>query len=193
MIITHYAHRLPANHDIGLIRARAKERGPLWDAVPELYFKGFLLREKGRHGSIANNYSSLYLWRQDEAFRDFLVSGRYQVVTDAFGRAEIQTRFALDARKGHGLDARFAIKEELDIPLDADLTAVFASEIERTREVAERPGTVAAAVGVDTQNWKFTRILLSEHEPTGREAGTSYEILHLAKPLLETLPQGAAG
>lgn len=193
MIIAHYAHRLPVNHDIASIRARAKERGLLWNAVPELYFKGFLLREKERHGAIANNYSSLYLWRQDTAFRDFLVSGRYQVVTDTFGRAEIQTRFALDARKGHGHDARFAFKEELDIPLDADLTAVFANEIERNREVAERSGTVAAAVGVDTQNWKFTRILLSEREPTGREAGTSYEILHLAKPLLETLPQGAAG
>jgi len=193
MIIAHYAHRLPTNHDVGLIRARAKERGPLWDSVPELYFKGFLLREKGRYGAIANNYSSLYLWRRDEAFRDFLLSGRYQVVTDAFGRAEIQTSFALDARRGRGRDARFATKEELEIPLDADLTAVFAREIERIQEVAEQTATVAAAVGVETQSWRFTRILLSEHEPTGREAGTTYEILHLAKPLLETLPVGTIG
>ena len=192
MIIAHYSHRLPANYDTGVIRARAKERGPLWDAVPELYFKGFLLRENGHYGAIANDYSSLYLWRHDEAFRDFLTSGRFKVVTDAFGRAEIQTRFALDARKGRAQHARFAIKEDLDIPLDADLTAVFASEIERNREVAERSTTVAAAVGVDTQNWKFTRIVLSEHEPAGDEAGTSYEILHLAKPLLETLPRGSA-
>src|SRR5689334_4976620 len=111
MIIAHYGHRLPANYDIGLIRARAKERGPLWDATPELYFKGFLLRESGRHGAIANSYSSLYLWRQDEAFRDFLVDGRYKTVTDSFGRAEIETRFALDARKGNGDDARFAYIE----------------------------------------------------------------------------------
>jgi Domain of unknown function (DUF4865) len=192
MIIAHYSHRLPADYDTGLIRARAKERGPLWDAVPELYFKGFLLREKGRYGAIANSYSSLYLWRHDEAFRDFLVSGRYKVVTDAFGRAEIQTRFALDARKGQAQHARFATREDLDIPLDADLTAVFANEIERNQEIAERSTTVAAAVGVDTQNWKFTRIVLSEHEPAGDEAGTSYEILHLASPLLETLPRGSA-
>ena len=192
MIIAHYSHRLPANYDIGLIRTRAKERGPLWDDVPELYFKGFLLREKGRYGAIANSYSSLYLWRHDEAFRDFLLNGRYKVVTDAFGRAEIQTRFALDARKGQARHARFAIKEDLDIPLDADLTAVFAIEIERNREIAERSTTVAAAVGVDTQNWKFTRVVLTEHEPTGNEAGTSYEILHLARPLLETLPHGSA-
>ena len=190
MIIAHYSHRLPAHHDIGLIRERAKERGPLWDAVPELYFKGFLLRERGRYGAIAHNYSSLYLWRQDDAFRDFLVKGRYTVVTDAFGRAPIQTRFALDARRGHASDARFATQEELEIPLDADLSVALANEIERNREIAERPGTVAAVVGVDTRNWRLMRVLLSEDVPTGHEAGTSYEILHLARPLLETLPFG---
>ncbi len=190
MIVAHYAHRLPGNYDIDLIRKRAKERGVLWDAVPELYFKGFLLRERGRFGAIANNYSSLYLWRQDEAFRDFLVSGRYKTVTDSFGRAEIQTRFALDARKGGGQEARFAYKDEADIPLDADLTTAFAREIERNRESAERPDIVVAAVGVDAQNWKFTRILLSSNEPNGRESGEAYEILHLARPLLDTLPRG---
>src|ERR1700724_3197834 len=77
MIIAHYAHRLPASYDIGIIRDRAKARGALWDAVAELYFKGFLLRERGRLGAIANNYSSLYLWRRDDAVRDFLTSGRF--------------------------------------------------------------------------------------------------------------------
>jgi hypothetical protein len=43
-------------------------------------------------------------------------------------------------------------------------------------------------VGVDTQNWTFTRIVLLESEPAASEAGTSYEILHLANPLLDTLP-----
>jgi hypothetical protein len=190
MIVAHYAHRLPSGHDMALIRTRANQRGPLWDAVPELYFKAFLLREQGRYGAIANNYSSLYLWRQDDAFRDFLVSGRYNAVTDTFGRAEIQTRVALDARRGRGGDARFAYKEELDIPLDADLTAECAREIERNQEMAERPGTVAAASAIDTQNWKFTRVLLSENAPNGSEAATCYEILYLARPRLDTLLRG---
>jgi hypothetical protein len=191
MIIAHYSHRLPAALDIGLIRARARERGPLWDAFPELYFKSFLLREQGRHGAIASSYSSLYLWRQDHAFRDFLVNGRYKVVTDGFGRAAIETRFALDARRGQGRDARFLIKDEMDIAPDADLTAVFACEIARNRQVAERSGVVFAAVGVDAQHWRLVRILMSEHEPLGSKEGTAYEILHLAKPLLETLPHGS--
>ena len=192
MIVAHYAHRLPSNYDIDLIRKRAKERGVLWDSIPELYFKGFLLRERGRFGANPNNYYSLYLWRQDAAIRDFLVTGRYRTVTDSFGRAEIQTRFALDACKGSGQEARFAYKDEADIPVDADLTTAFASEIERNRERAEHSGIVVAAVGVDAQNWKFTRILLSSNEPDRHESGEAYEILHLARPLLDTLPRGAA-
>ncbi|CAH1665765.1 DUF4865 family protein [Chelatococcus asaccharovorans] len=189
MILAHYAHRLPAAYDVGLIRARAAERGVLWADVPELYFKGFLLRERGRYGAIANNYSSLYLWRQDEAFRDFLLTGRYRVVTDSFGRADIATRFVLDARRGEATEARFVFKHELDIPLDADLEAAFAAEVETTRQAALRAGTVVAAVGIDAQTWRFTRIVVSANAPGGAEEGTAYEILHLARPLLDSLPQ----
>src|SRR5580704_8321493 len=171
VIIAHYAHRLPANYDIGIIRDRAKARGGMWDAVPELYFKGFLLRERGRFGAIANNYSSLYLWRADDAIRNFLTSGRFDGVTDSFGRPQIETRFALDARKGSADAARFAYTDEQDIPLDADLTATFAAEIERNRERSREPGAVAAAVGVDTRNWKLTRVLLSERAPAVAENG----------------------
>ena len=188
MLIAHYAHRLPADHDVGAIRKRAKVRGQLWDAVPKLYFKAFLLRERGHFGAISNEYSSLYLWREDEAFRNFLVDGRYRFVTDTFGRAAIETRVALDAFGGSGREARFATKYEQDIPPDADLTLAFANEIERCREIAQRPGAVAAAVGVDVERWKFTRVLLSENEPSGRDEGTAYQVLYLAQPLLAELP-----
>jgi Domain of unknown function (DUF4865) len=189
MIIAHYGNRLPRDYDLGFIRTLTRERAPVWDARPELYFKAFLLREAGRFGAIANHFSSLYLWRHDGAYRDWLVSGGYRIVTDPFGRAEIETRFALDARRGPGENARFAISEDLDIPLDADLTAAFAREIERNRETAAQPDTVAAAVGVDTQNWKFTRIRLAADAPDGNANEVAYPILHLARPLLDTLPK----
>jgi hypothetical protein len=190
MIIAHYANRLPDNYDLEHIRAVTKKRAPVWDVRPELYFKAFLLREAGRFGAIANNFSSLYLWRADGTYRDWLVSGGYKIVTDLYGRGEIETRIALDARKGPGHEARFVTRKDLDIPLDADLTAAFAGEIERNREIAAQSDTVAAAVGVDTRNWKFTRILLSTNEPNGNENTVAYQILHLARPLLGTLPKG---
>lgn len=193
MIIAHYAHRLPANYDIGTIRERAKARGVVWDDVPELYFKAFLLRERGQHGAIASSYSSLYLWRQDAAFRDFLVSGRYGIVTDSFGRAEIRTWFALDACLGSATEARFAYLEEIGIPLDADLGRTFAQEIERNGDSGRGAGAVAAIVGIDTRAWTLTRLRLSTETPSaGHQDCVAYEILHLARPLLDTLPRRAS-
>ncbi|CAG9185773.1 DUF4865 family protein [Cupriavidus pampae] len=204
MLIAHYAHRLPANFDTVAIRARAQTRGTLWDDAKRLYFKGFLLREAGRYGATANDYSSLYLWRDGAGFRDFLVGGHYRNVTDSFGRAEIDTRVVLDARRGLATTARFAYKEERDIPVDADLTATLAAEIERNREIARQEDTVVAAVGVDAARWRITRILLSTGEAgevgeegetsapgaDSRAAGniTAYQVLYLAAPELDELP-----
>jgi hypothetical protein len=192
MIIVHYAHRLPADYDISIIRNRAKSRSHLFDAIPDLHFKAFLLRERGRFGAIQNEYSSLYLWRRDEGFRDFLVDGRTKSVTDSFGRPQIETRFVLDALKGSGGTARFLYKQERTIAHDSDLTSAFAEEIARNREVAQEAGVVASTVGVDAQNWKFTRVVLSEREPGGSKGEEAYQILYLAKPLFEILPPANA-
>ncbi|MFP4592419.1 MAG: DUF4865 family protein [bacterium] len=188
MILAHYTHPLPASYDTARIRERAQQRGPLWDDAPELYFKAFLLRERGRFGAQASSYASLYLWQQDRALRDFLVNGRYQTVIDSFGRAEIHTRLALDARKGPGRAARFAYLETLDIPPDADLNATLHAEIARNADAAGQPGTVAAVIGLDMRSWALTRIVLTERAPSADTPGMSHEILHLALPLLETLP-----
>jgi hypothetical protein len=188
MLIAHYAQRLPSNYDMNLIRTRAAQRGPDWDATAELYLKGFLLRERGRYGIGANEYSSFYLWRHDDALRDFLRDDRFRGVTDSFGRPDIQTALAIDARKGPGRVARFAYKEELDVPRDMDLSLFSAREAERNRAVASEAASVAAAVAIDPSKWRAIRIVLSEDEPTGGEPGVPYEVLYLARPLLETLP-----
>src|ERR1700761_8556159 len=161
MIIAHYAHRLPADYDVGIIRDRASRRGHLFDAIPELYFKAFLLRERGRFGASQNEYSSLYLWRSDEGFHDFLADGRTKFVTESFGRPQIETRFTLDAVRGEGSEARFLTKQEQDIAADTDLTSAFADEVARNREAVKQTGVVVAAVGVDTERGKFTRGRLS--------------------------------
>lgn len=196
MLIAHYAHRLPASFDTDAIRTRAQTRGALWDDAKRLYFKGFLLREAGQYGATANDYSSLYLWRDDTGFRDFLASGHYRNVTDSFGRAEIDTRVALDARRGPAATARFAYREERDIPVDADLTATLAAEIERNREIARHEDTIVATVGVDPARWRITRIVLSAGAPgpDALAAGnvTAYQVLYLATPDLHDLPAADA-
>lgn len=188
MLIVHYGHRLPGDYDLESIRRRTQERGRVWDDVPDLYFKAFLLRENGRFSAAANHFSSLYLWGHEVAFRDWLARGGYEIVTDAFGRAEIDATLTLDARRGPGREARFLYREDLGIPVDADLTAALSAEIDRNRDIATRSGIVVAAVGLDVRHWRVSRILLSEDEPAGSGEGAAYQILHLSRPLLDTLP-----
>ncbi|RQS36457.1 DUF4865 family protein [Burkholderia sp. Bp8992] len=192
MLTAYYVHRLPADYDLEIIRNRVRERGRLWDDTPELLFKGFLLREAGRFGATENGYASFYLWRSEQAFARFVTDGRYRVVTDSFGRAPIDAQVALDARKGAAATGRFARLETLDIPADADLDATLAREIARNREVAARQGVVAAAVSLDPLRWRLTRALVTDHERDDGAAGTVYQILHLARPLLDTLEAGGA-
>ncbi|WDZ94148.1 DUF4865 family protein [Herbaspirillum sp. WKF16] len=187
MLIAHYEHRLPADYDLGIIRSRAAQRGRLWDDVPELYFKAFLLRESGRHGATGHSYSSLYLWRKEEAFASF-ISGRFRSVIDSFGRPAIDTRFALDARRGQGRVARFAYRQDIDIPREADLAEVLAAEAARNQEAASRPAVVAAAVGVDVRQWRITRVQLSEGALEAPPDSVAYQVLYLARPLLDELP-----
>jgi hypothetical protein len=187
MLIAHYSHRLPANFDLDLIRNRARERGSLWDATPHLVFKAFLLRERGRAGAASNSYSSLYIWRNEEAFAAFLQDGRFRVVTDSFGRPSIATYTVLDACRGTAQVPRFAFVQDVAIGLDEDLQDRFADEVARNRAQAARAGTIAAAVGVDPRDWRIIRLLLSEQPPD--DEGAAYEILHLASPLIAALPQ----
>ena len=187
MMLAFYSHRLPTNYDVGLIRSRIRERGPDWDAVPDLYFKAFLLRERGQHGARTHSYSLQYLWRHDGAFRGFL-DERFMVVADDFGRPQIHTQFALDARRGSARTARFAYRQQIEIPSETDLNEAYAREIELNRKRAVQPGMLFAAVGVDTRDWKFTRVQFSENELTDKDAGTPFQILYLARPQFEALP-----
>lgn len=189
MIVAHYTHRLPADYGLDAIRHRSKERGAVWDAAPDLYFKAFLLREAGRFGAAADSFSSLYLWRRDEAFRDWLMGGGYRIVTQSFGRAEIETFVALEAFRGQAGEARFLYRDDIAIPPDADLTAAFAAEAALARARTAEPGIVSATVGLDPRSWRFVRVVLSEAEPSGGEFGVAYQIAHLSRPLLATLPR----
>lgn len=192
MNIVHYAHRLPADFDFEPLRKWLKERGAIWDQAPELYFKAFLLREAGHFGASANNFSSLYVWQHDKAFRDWLVRGGYRIITDIYGRAQIETFLALEAFRGNANEGRFLYRDDIPIPLDADLTKAFADEIALAREQAAQPDVISAVVGLDPRNWTFVRILLSDAEPRANARGVAYQVAHLSRPLLGTLPQGSS-
>ncbi|ANW00148.1 DUF4865 family protein [Bradyrhizobium icense] len=165
-----------------------RKEGVLWDAAPDLYFKGFLLREKG---NMVSSQTAVLRSTCGGMIKRSVISSRdvTRIVTDSFGRAAIQNLIALDAVKGSSSEARFVYKEELDIPPDDHLGVAFAREVERNRETAASAATIAAVIGIDTERWRFVQIQLSGDEPAGKFQGLAYELLYLAQPLLGSLPE----
>lgn len=193
MLSMQYAHRLPADYDMSLIRTRAARRGPLWDDAPGLGFKAFVVRERGRHGAEANVYASVYLWLDVGAATDFLVDDRFQNVIDGFGRPTVETWLPLDARAGRdpGRPALTLYREDVPVAEGTDRAALRAQELLRNDALLERPDTVAVVTSLDVSTWRLLRLTLSSkaQEASAPAAqGTAYEILHLARPGLAKLP-----
>lgn len=159
----------------------------MWDRMEDLHFKAFVLRERGVLGASANGYASIYLWRSTDGFRDFVASPRFEVVTNSFGRPAIDVRIVLDARRGPADEARFAVVEDNDIPSDGDLAKVAAAEIEANRSFAVRTEVVATLVALDAARWRLKRVSLLSEPPHARQGVEIHQILHLARPLLDTL------
>ena len=99
MILARYRHRLPADYDLGLIRARIMARGPTWDAAPGLIFKAFTLEDRSR-GASENAYSSFYLWRDAGAAAAFFAGPGFAAVMQAFGRPRTDLWLPFDVQTG---------------------------------------------------------------------------------------------
>jgi len=182
MFAMQYAHRLPADYDLQIIRQRAAERGPLWDATPGLLFKAFVLQQAGRHAATGNLYASVYLWADPAAAVEFVASERFDSVIRSFGRPPIETWLPVQALRGPARQALTLYREE-----QAADPAVLASEAERNHAIAARADTVAVWTVLDLHSWRRVRFTLSAAEPDARDAQQTYEVLHLAAPGLAAL------
>jgi hypothetical protein len=184
MFAMQYAHRLPADYDLQIIRQRAAERGPLWDATPGLLFKAFVLQQAGQLGATGNVYASVYLWDESAAAADFIASERFDSVIRSFGRPAIETWLPAQALRGLARQGRTLYREEQPLPVDP---AMLAGELERNQAIAAQHDTVAVWTVLDMQRWQWLRFTLSANEPDGRHAQHVYEVLHLAAPGLAQL------
>jgi len=149
MFAMQYSHRLPTDYDMEIIRRRVAERGPLWNDTEGLVCKLFATQQRNRHGAAGNVYASIYLWFDSDAAVRFLMGERFQAVIDSFGRPQIETWLPLDARRGSAKQALSIYRDERVLPAGTDRAALYNGEVERNREIAARPDTVAVWAALD--------------------------------------------
>ena len=113
MLAMHYQIPLPDSRAIATVRARAAERGPLFDGLEGLAHKLFLV------DPVEPCYATFYLWREPNAALAFLEGPFFAALCETFGRPKVlllltrstnlpfmagDTVF-IDSRDGEGVDS----------------------------------------------------------------------------------------
>ncbi|MFE4993663.1 DUF4865 family protein [Streptomyces mirabilis] len=191
MHATQYELTLPADYDMGIVRARVSRVGHLLDDWEGLGFKTYLMRERGVHGSPVNQYAPFYLWNTVEGMNSFLWGGAFQGLVDDFGRPVVQnwTGLAYEEGGGAGAPPQVAVRRRQPVPEGVDLAEVMADAAAETERLASLDGAVCAAAAVDPRHWELVHFSLWDHD-TPKAPGEVFQVLHLSAPGRDRLPRG---
>lgn len=184
MIAMQYAFPLAENYDMSRIRARIAEKGPLFDNLPGLVSKAFLVNDLGT-GSPFNEYATFYVWKDESAMRDFLLSDRFQAVVDNFGRPRVRHWTLLDQRGAEDLRrARFAQREFVPLPESLPVSEFVAQERAASRVLANTPGFIARVAALDAELWEAVRFTLWRDRRAAPHAvgAHAYDVAYVAGP-----------
>ncbi|WP_395695656.1 DUF4865 family protein [Nocardioides sp.] len=194
MQLMQYEITLPADYDMGIIRRRVATRGSKTDEFPDLGFKAYLIRERGRHGSPVNQYAPFYSWARSGGMNQFLFGPPFEGIRADFGRPVVRTWQTVGAFNGP-VPSRLPIAATRDIaaidPAEA-LDEVACRLIDEANALADQPDLNAVSVGIDPFTWQQVRFALWKGEPPHEEPGDRYDVLHLSDPLRGSLPEGRA-
>ncbi len=183
MIAMQYSFALPADYDMGVVRRRIAEKGPLLDNFPNLKFKAYLWAERGLDGP-ENLYAPFYVWENSLGLNDFVCGDGFATVSGAFGWPQVKTWAVWDARlTDQAAQARFATREIQAIEPHADLAALRRRESEAAAQAIETGGALAAVAGFEPTQWTRVRFRLwADRPPVRTEGDQVYRVGHLSQP-----------
>ncbi|MEU7426219.1 DUF4865 family protein [Streptomyces sp. NPDC040750] len=176
-----YELTLPADYDMGVVRARVDRVGHLLDDWDGLGVKAYLSRERGRYGSPVNQYAPFYLWNTVEGMNRFLWGGAFQGLVDDFGRPAVRQWTGVAYAEGTGARAAFAVRRRMPVPAGTELSALMAETVDETERLAGEDGAVLVAAAVDPHRWEVVRFSLWEHD-CPKTDGDVFQVLHLSAP-----------
>ena len=184
MIAMQYPIALPTDYDMGIIRRRVAEKGATFDGRPGLLCKAFLISERSR-GAPLNQYAPFYVWKETEALWDFVAGSGFDGIVVSFGRPDILTwlPITVEVRQTLRRDAvRSALREDMPIPVDAELPAFRKTQVEASRSaLANDPGIALQVLAANVERWSMVRFTLRYDQSTTIPSGAhAYEVLHFS-------------
>ncbi|MFC9806142.1 DUF4865 family protein [Streptomyces griseoaurantiacus] len=186
-----YEVTLPADYDMGIVRARVARLGHALDDWEGLGLKAYLVRERGVDGSPVNQYAPFYLWHEARGMNAFLYGGPFQGLVDDFGRPSVRqwTGLWYEESAVVGAEARYAVRHRTPVPAGRALAEVAQEAMHEAGLLVTLDGAVCAAVAVDSRHWEVVRFSLWKHG-TPETDGDVYQVLRLSAPGRDRLPRG---
>lgn len=176
MLITHYRFALPASFDMDSVRQRIRDRASVFDALPALGWKAFLVSDRSRQRGADNAYAPVYFWPGTDGWLDFLRGPLFAGVAEAFGHTAPWTglhtghraRLPLAAARWcrvrcRGLHGTHALVEALQAPGALDGSSTWWA--------------------LDTARWQLREFGFLHERPHDLVPGEAlYEVCHLSSP-----------
>jgi len=195
MLAMQYGFVLPADYDMGIIRRRIVEKGPMLDEFPRLRFKAYLTADRrgARLPTRQNLYAPFYLWESSEGMNAFLGSSGFAGVAQAFGWPQVRTWSVWHGEVSpEAAQAVCASRDLEDITPFTDLDELREREAERVRaDLAD--GALAAVSAFDPSQWTLLRFRLwHELRPElARDGRQLYDVGHVSLPRRHLSPTPA--
>lgn len=173
MIAMQYKIKLPDNYDMNLIRQRVTDNGAKTDGFQDLLFKAYLISEKTNTPDSDNEYSPLYLWKNNEGMNQFIFNGFYDNILRSFGWQKINIGIPLRTELGSNFyDVRFAIELEKEIPITKKMEPMQFSF--NFSECSNR------VLIYNPDKWKYVEYYFFKTLPEYISSVKVYEVLHLS-------------
>lgn len=160
MLAMQYHFTLPADYDMGIIRRRIADKGPLMDGFGGLAFKSFLFSERDDMGGpeLENSYAPFYVWSDPRGMRRFLGGPGFEAVATSFGWPSVRTWQVLGAVRGPGFgSAPWASREILPLRPFVSLNALEDQERGAADEALSHHGALGAVYGYEPTTWTAVR------------------------------------
>jgi hypothetical protein len=187
MLAMQYSITLPENYDLELIRQRVERRTKLFEDLPGLSHKSYLLDEADKI------YAPFYIWSEVEEAQKFLFDDLFHGVIQDFSRPRVRTWFTL--AKGYGnriVNPTYAIKEIDRIAPEEKLEEVVKAERDHHDEALRNPALYFRCFAFDSDRWEIVRYSLwLDAKSAAKPAADSvdiYSVLHVSDFALPVLP-----
>jgi hypothetical protein len=177
MLAMQYSIQLPNGYDTRLIRSRVSERKALFDGLPGLVHKSYLLSEAD------HVYAPFYIWSDVAQARAFLFNDLFRGVIIAFRRPRVRTWMVLDSMYANrDITPSFGVREADIVAPEDNLEALFTQEKKRQSALADNENLHFYAVALDAERWEIVRYSLWRNEksaaPSHADCINTYEVLH---------------